>query len=439
MKKLANDLRGSIAVTFALMAPMLLVSVGLAIDFSMAATDKTTLNSAADSAVLAAITAAKNYYAANSSSMSDAALVSNAEAAGKAAGIGMFTGNSQSIQLIQSVVPTITMTYSNLTFTADATWAGEVATHILPLIGVNEIGIGGTATATGSLPKFIDFYWVVDTSGSMGIPADSNNQQLLREVNPDNPIMAADGYSGGCQFACHFQGYQGYNYAETHDIPLKLDSISQSFQSFFATANTNKVINNQYRVGIYPFIDDLIQAAPLSSNFSEANAVAVNLGSYLDNGGTNQGMGSGGTHFEKIAADFKPYMGVAGTGLSASSPQPFMILITDGVDNAQVQSGGNWTGSQPQTATTTICAQAKAAGYTVAVVLIPYAPIVDPQPIWNNEDGIVNQLINTDQIKPVMTACASGGYFFEADTSADITAAMQTIFYQATGMVNLTK
>jgi len=272
----------------------------------------------------------------------------------------------------------------------------------------------------------------------MGIPADADNQQLLREVNPDNSIMEADGYSGGCQFACHFAGYQGYNYAEQHSIPLKLDSIGQSFQTFFTTANSNKVINNQFRVGIYPFIDDLIQAAPLSSDFTIAKNVAANLGSYLDAGTTNSGMGSGGTHFERITKDFQPYMEQAGNGLTSSNPLPFMILITDGVDNAQIYNNG-FNGSVPQLPTTAICTAAKNAGYTVAVILVPYAPIVDPQPIWNDEDGVVNGLINTNSIEPVMQNCASAGYFFTASTSAAITLAMQTIFYQATGLVTITQ
>ena len=421
------------------MAPVVFISVGLGIDYSMASSDRTRLNGAADSAVLGAITAAKLYYATNSGNMSESALEAGAIAAGQAAGVNMFKGNSTSTLLVQAIVPTVTVTYSNLSFKAVINWSGEVGTHILPLIGVNQIGIGGTATAVGGLPKYIDFAMIVDTSGSMGIPVDSDNQQLLREVNPDNPIMAADGYSGGCQFACHFAGYQGYNYAESHSIPLKLDSVGQSFQSFFSTATANKVINNQFRVGIYPFIDDLIQAAPLASDFTAAKTVATNLGTYLDAGGSNGGMGSGGTHFERIASDFQPYMEQSGTGLSSDSPLPFMILITDGVDNSQFYTNGNFTGSHPQTATTTICAAAKAAGYTVAVILIPYAPIVDPQPIWNDEDGVVNELLNTDAIKPIMQNCASAGYFFNADSSAAITSAMQTIFYQATGLVNLTK
>jgi hypothetical protein len=131
----------------------------------------------------------------------------------------------------------------------------------------------------------------------------------------------------------------------------------------------------------------------------------------------------------------------AGTGLSPSSTLPFIILVTDGVDNNQVYapSTGAWTGSQPQTATATFCADAKAANYTVAVILIPYDPIVDPEPIWNNEDGVVNSLIATNRIAPTMQSCASNGYFFTASTPADIDNAMQTIFYQATEASRLTR
>jgi hypothetical protein len=152
-------------------------------------------------------------------------------------------------------------------------------------------------------------------------------------------------------------------------------------------------------------------------------------------------MGSGGTHFENLWKDISPHMQPAGTGISSESTQPFIILVTDGVDNNQVYNpaNGSWTGSQPRSPSTTFCADAKSAGYTVAVILIPYDPIVDPEPIWNNEDGVVNSMISTNAISPVMQSCASTGYFFTAATSTDINNAMLTIFKQAVGAARLTQ
>jgi hypothetical protein len=265
--------------------------------------------------------------------------------------------------LVAAVTPVLTMTYSNLTFNSSVTWSGQVATHFGGLVGITNIAISGASAATAALPKYLDFYVVVDTSGSMGIPTSSADQELLMASNPDNAIEQANGYVGGCQFACHFVGYGGFNYTQTNNIPLKLNSVGASLQALLSTATSTAVIVNQFRIGIFPFIVDAIRAAPLSANFTAANTVAGNLAHYLDQGTSNGGMGSGGTHFENLWPDVSPYMNAAGTGFSSSSTLPFIILITDGVDNNQTYSP--FTGSQVQIPSTTFCANAKSAGYTV--------------------------------------------------------------------------
>ena len=92
--------------------------------------------------------------------------------------------------------------------------------------------------------------------------------------NPDNAIEQANGYVRGCQFACRVVGYSGFNYTQTNNIPLKLNSVGASLQALLCD---RPVIVNQFRIGIFPFIVDEIRAAPLS-----VNTVAGNLANYLD-------------------------------------------------------------------------------------------------------------------------------------------------------------
>jgi Flp pilus assembly protein TadG len=440
-RRFGRDKRGNFTVLFALTAPVLILFVGMGIDYWVGLSDKTRMDTAADAAAIAAVNAAKAYFAANSSTQSGSTLSNAAIAAGVAQGVKVFAADGGSTKVVTSVTPAITMTYANLIFTSSVTWSGRVQTHFGPIVGIPTIAISGTSAATAGLPKYLDFYVVVDTSGSMGIPTNASDQQLLIATNPDNAVEEANGYLGGCQFACHFVGYQGFNYTQTNGIPLKLNSVGSAVQALLSAATENEVISNQFRVGIYPFIENTIQAAPLSANFTTANTVAGNLANYLDQGTSNSGMGSGGTHFENLWPNVSPYMQAAGTGLSSTSTMPFIILVTDGVDNNQVYTPSNqsWTGSQPQVPSTTFCTNAKNEGYTVAVLLIPYVPIVDPETIWNDEDGVVNNLINTNSISPVMQSCASSGYFFSAATSTDINNAMLTIFYQAVASARLTQ
>lgn len=437
----ARDASGNFTILFALVAPILILFIGMGVDYKVGLSDKSRLDTAADAAALAAVNTAKAYFAANSSTESGSVLSDDAIAAGIAQGLKVFAANKGATLTVSTITPLITMTYANLAFTASVSWSGQVGTHFGPLVGINSMAISGESAATAQLPKYLDFYVVVDTSGSMGIPTSAADQERLIATNPDNAREEAVGYIGGCQFACHFVTYNGFNYTQANNIPLKLNSVGASVQALLAAATSYKVISNQYRIGIYPFIENAIEAAPLSSDFTAANTVAGDLAYYLDQGTANGGMGSGGTHFENLWPDVSPYMQPAGTGLSSTSTSPFIILVTDGVDNNQVYNPANvsWTGSQPKIPSTTFCDNAKNAGYTVAVILIPYVPIVDPEPIWNDEDGVVNTLIATNSIAPPMQSCASSGYFFSASTAADINNAMLTIFYQAVGLARLTQ
>ena len=434
----ARDRRGNFAVAFALSAPALVLMMGLGLDFLNAYSNKARLNAAADAAAIAAVATAKTYFAANSGSQTGTALSTAAIAAGQAQGLKAFKANVGSANLVGSVTPTITMSYASLVFTSSVTWSGAVATNFGGLVNVSQFAIAGAASATSALPRYQDFYIVTDVSGSMGIPADQANQALLQASNPDNPAEAQQGYYAGCQFACHFSGFQGFAYTRSAGIPLKLDSVGTALQSLLSTATATKVIANQFRVGIYPFIVHAIQAAALSSDFTAANAVAGNLANYLDQGTSNQGMGSGGTHFENLGNDMAKFLQAPGTGASAASPQPFIVLVTDGVDNNQTYSP--WTGSQPQLPNLSVCANAKALGYTVAVLLITYAPINNPVPGFaNNEDITVNDMLANNSVTTNIQTCASAGYFYQASSSAAINSAMQAIFAQATQSTRLTK
>jgi hypothetical protein len=471
----AADQRGNFTVLFALSAVTLMVLVGMGIDYYTGLSTKARLNSAADAAALATVNTAKAYFGAKAGTIPDQQLIPEAEQVGVAQGLNVFAANVGSTQLAEPIVPTITPGYdaANLQFTASVQWSGSVDAHFGPLVGISTLALGGTSGALASLPKFLDFYVLTDVSGSMGIPTSAADQQTLILTNPDNAQMAAQ-YPSGCQFACHFPGYSGFAYTQQPApgknppvlIPLKLNTVGSAIQGLLNTAlstSTASGVVNEFRVGIYPFIVHAIQAVGLSADLTQSGAAfaaANNLQNYIDNGTSNNGMGSGGTHFEYLWNDMTStsYLQSPGTGLGSTSRLPFIIMVTDGVDNSQTY--GPFSGSWPQLPDTTsnasFCTLAKNAGYTVAVLFIPYSPIVDPQAIWNDEDAAVNYVIDPTTYPPPpspyapkvpagdnasvnMSNCASKGYFFSAGTAAEINAAMQTIFYQAVAQSRLTQ
>jgi hypothetical protein len=336
------------------------------------------------------------------------------------------------------VTPVINLTRSRGSQVLDATvtYATQTPANFGALIGVKTLDIQGTAASTLSIAKYLDFYLVLDVSGSMGIPTTAAGQDQLALVNPDNSRYTSS-YPTGCNFACHFSGYSGFNYARSHNIPLRLDSVGAAAQALLSTVQQTTTVANQYRVGIYPFINDAIQAAPLSSNFTTADTVAGSLANYIDNGTSNGGMYSGGTHFDTLWNDLKPYFKTAGDGSSSTSTLPFIFLVTDGMDDQETYVSGTWSPPYPQVPSLTLCSNAKAAGYTVAVLYIPYVPIQNPNSsFWYNEDGKVNAVIPS--VPAAMQSCASPGFFFTANSPADITNAMKTMFADALQAARLT-
>ena len=130
-----------------------------------------------------------------------------------------------------------------------------------------------------------------------------------------------------------------------------------------STTETNDGISNQFQVGLFPFIQNLCTASAGSSNScsvglttsltgSTITTFAQQLANLLDTG-VNATLGSGGTHFENALNSMNSFITSVGTGSGSSNPLPYVFIITDGSQNYQTQSGGNWS-SQNWTANATV-------------------------------------------------------------------------------------
>ena len=448
-RRFRADRRGNIAMIAALSILGLVGSAGLGIDYYNALAAKTRLDLASDAAAIAAINAAQSYIEANSATQTDPALSTAAEAAGEAQALKVFNSNAGSTAKI-AATPTITISRIGQTFNATITYQATSQNAFGPIFGVKQINITGTSASSLTMGKYLDFYLLLDVSGSMGLPATTAGQTQLAAISPDMKNV----YPGGCVFACHFsqkmcttiakpstaQACQGYNLAQSNNIELRAAAVGSAVQSLLSTATATETITNQYRVGLYPFISQMGTLYALSTNLTAAQTAAGTLGSLLDTGQSTTAYGSGGTHFENAIPSLNTLITTVGTGSAASSPQPFVFLVTDGADNNQyyTTSSNSWTGSQPQNMDPTLCTPLKNCGITVAVLYIPYPPITNPNPNFaNNEDGKVNAII--PDIPTELQQCASPGFYFSASTPQDITNAMQAMFAQSLAAARLTQ
>jgi hypothetical protein len=117
-----------------------------------------------------------------------------------------------------------------------------------------------------------------------------------------------------------------------------------------ATANASEKVTNQFRIGLYPFIQYLYAYFPLTSsingsttNSSTINYAAANLATLLDTN-TNSNLGSGGTHIDTALNGINSLIANVGDGSTSNNTLPFVVLITDGAQDNQTKGvpNGSW-------------------------------------------------------------------------------------------------
>jgi Flp pilus assembly protein TadG len=544
-----RDRRGNVAIITALAAIPMLAAIGCVVDYTFASMVRTKLQAAADAATLATVS--------NNSPIVASAKTSGTVTNGVNYAKNFFNADVTAItnSANMSITPSATVTMSGNTMTATVSFTAQVPTffmgavsHLMGGSTLNSISIGGSSTATYSLPTYIDFYMMVDVSGSMSMASTVAEQTRLQSVNPDNMHSASNqGYPSGCTFACHFArsgacpqtssngdpwqgayptvgqnipsqwpsssgGYPG-NYCmgfiitrlgttpvtlpngclndsngkcgqnnvnwtnsqvsscptagTTSCIQLRMDAVGYAVTQLLTYAQnteSNTNTSNEFRVGIFPFIQNLCYSSVGSSNScsvglttnltgSTIQNFAAQLASLLDTG-DNATLGSGGTHFENAFSTMNSSVITSvGTGTS-TSPKPYLFLITDGSQDYQTQSSGNWSSQNwsangsvpyqnsatvipPNTVTTTdYCTQIKNRGITIAVLYIPYQTIANANANFaSNEDGYANA--NIANIPGALRACASTNFYYTATTPADIQTALIQMFNQAVSTAHI--
>jgi hypothetical protein len=240
-------------------------------------------------------------------------------------------------------------------------------------------------------------------------------------------------------------------------IQLRLDAVGMAVNGLLGLANSKQVITNQFRVGLYPFIEDAdTNYAPLTTNItgSAITTAANNLAALLDTN-LNATLGSGGTHIDvalhTINGAIGNGAGSVGNGSSATNTLPYVFLVTDGAQDPQMKGvpNGGWSGSNHATtlgaASNTypnICTTLKNRGIIVSVLNVPYQQISPVNASFaGDEDDAANS--NIPNIKPSLQACASppdagGSYYYEGNTPAEINTALQAMFNHSIQTAHIT-
>jgi Flp pilus assembly protein TadG len=542
LSRFRRDNKANIAVIFALSVLPIATAIGCATDYTNATRIKAKMQAAADAAAVASVSI-------NSASYIQATtMTSNGPvSAGTNELDNIFKGNVRNFSSLyqQLALNTETVTKTGANLTSVISFSAQVPVTFMKLIGWTTMTIGGSSTATSSLPLYLDFYLLLDVSGSMGLPSTAAEAVRMQSINPDNYSQ----YPTGCTIACHFaqpplsplpntsgqqlsksacidpkanqpypqnytqtQKYATGNYCLGYDISrisqvayakvlsnhggslptykytqvssstpvaqptafysvsasfpndpvfapvsncptagtdsciqLRLDAVGYAVTQLLQTANNVEKITNQFRIGLYPYIQSLYTTyAPLTTSIgtsSSINTAAANLATLLDSN-TNSNLGSGGTNQDAALSGVNSLITSVGDGSASNKTLPYVFMVTDGAVTPQTKGVpfGGWSGSNHDTVIAnpdTNCTALKRKGITVSILYIPFQPISPVNTSFaGDEDDAANN--NIPNIPGSLQACASPGFFYTANTPQDITDALNQMFNHALVVAHMT-
>ncbi len=191
LQAFATDRSANVIIIFALALLPLLGITGIAITFSQELAIKARLDTAADAAAIAGISAAKNYLQTYTGGNNIAA---QAIAAAQTAALAQFTANTSALNV---ATPTMNFSVGGGSITGSVSYSYSFPTQLGALFGQPTITIGNTANSTLSSKIYAQVYIILDNSESMGIGATWADQCNLYNMLANYNLQPGD-QAGSC-------------------------------------------------------------------------------------------------------------------------------------------------------------------------------------------------------------------------------------------------
>jgi Flp pilus assembly protein TadG len=488
-----GDRRGNIAIMYALMLPVLMFGVGMAIDFTHAAQVRTKLNSAADAAVLAALTPG---------------MMVQSNATAQTAAQNMFNGQTSGLTSLAAGDTSVTITIVNpngnaLVRNVTVAYTAQNNNIFAGVLGAPTFLLSGSSTASASIAANINFYLLLDNSPSMALPATQTGINTLvsltaqqdggngcafachqastgngdTEGNPcaktsgssttySAPTVGSSGSGSGNSYCAASQGTQIDNYqlARNNSITLRLDELNSAVSTLMNTAYAAQTASTQttppkYQVAAFSmdstYSIGLTELMGLTSNYvsgwSSASPNFQVMEMYSNNNdcassgsnpcATSGGVGDVETNYDDSLGKINSGQSYSmpnpgnGTNTTGDTPQEVLFFVTDGVEDETTSSC-----SEPLTGTrcqapinTALCTTIKNRGIRIAVLYTTYLPV--PNNTWY-EDWIAPF---QPDISTSLQSCASPGLFYQAAIGEDLGQALSNLFESVTQTAHLTQ
>ena len=194
---IGRDRRGAVSIIFATTAIPLLLSVGLAIDYTFYVQAQAQLALAADTAAIHAVRIASSHFIAGESAAA-------AGADGAASGLQWFNAqlgvlSTGTVQPGDINIPPVSYTPATSTFTAVVNYKATIPTHFGGIFkAVTSWPLTGTKNAVITTNSYVEIAMLIDNSSSMLIgatPADIEALQTLT-ICPPTAIASTIGHGG---------------------------------------------------------------------------------------------------------------------------------------------------------------------------------------------------------------------------------------------------
>ncbi|MGR6430167.1 TadE/TadG family type IV pilus assembly protein [Rhizobium sp. PAMB 3174] len=473
LKRFSSDRAGNFAVTFALIAVPLSMTVGSSFDFAEAYNTREKMQADLDAALLAGVrdigTATdaeikdkiRKWFAAqtpltNADSSVDPTADVNATA----------SSNIGTYQLTDDDI-----TIDHTTHEIKATVRGTIGTTLLRIVGVDDIDVSITAAAAGSTTSFIDVYIVLDKSSSMLLAATTADQQLMVDKT-------------SCVFACHsgsiavasgsgrkktYTYYTPYEMARLNNVTLRSDVQLDAVRSVLDMVDAANTETQHIRVGFYTVGTSTTGSSLFSSSYNTANGLhAIQAPTYdtaaLRSSLTNNSALNSDSTYD--SSDFRALkslstaVGTAGDGLTQDSAKKLVMLITDGAQSSKgfITSSSYYPDISPLNPKW--CDNAKNAKATMAVLYTEYLAVSIGDDVYRYQSTLGSTMSSSyftsvwggtlsstdngtsrrDYISKALSACASNSsYFIAAEDKDEIVSGFSALFDTYLSNIRLTQ
>lgn len=301
---------GNVAIITAIALPSVIMFSFGAIDYGIAVQAQQELNAAATAAALAGVNEAHMAFTSRENV--------NLEELVEVTTRNVFDSRLSSLTGTQIDSYDIKSKVINNVFTVEVKYKARVKSHIASVVGYDYFPVSDTSRARAAARSYINFNFVFDVSGSMGVGATPADQERLH-----NAI--------GCAFACHInrpRGTSPYDTAVRIGAKTRIDVAREAADGAFTIIENNSESDNHMTVGMHIYDNRTIEI----SDFEDPKAADFD---FLRNSlkDVQLTMTHGGSNTQNAIANVVAKLPPSGTGRTPDDRLQYVILLTDGIDN----------------------------------------------------------------------------------------------------------